>query len=63
MDLNNQEDNHIYSDKIVQELLVRENSWSSMWLEYDRSKFVDDSNFEEVLDYAKNNSISLKKNI
>ena len=62
-DLNNQEGNNIYSTKVVQDLLVSEKSWSRMWLEYDRSKFVMDPNFEEVLDYVKNNSISIKKKV
>ena len=61
VDLNHQEGNRTCEDKRVQELLVSEGSWSSMWLEYDRSKFIDDDNFVEVLDYVKNNSISLRR--
>lgn len=63
VDLNNQEGNNIYNTTVIQELLDREKTWSRMWLEYDRSKFVKDANFEEVLDYVKNNSISVKKKI
>ena len=62
-DLDNQEGNNIYNTKIVQELLSREKTWSRMWLEYDRNKFTGDSNFEEVLDYVKNNYISIKKRV
>lgn len=59
VDLNNQENNKTYNDERVQELLIQENnSWSSMWLEFDRSKYEDDINFMEVLDYIKNNNIN-----
>lgn len=59
--MNDQEGNNIYNTDIVQNLLNREKTWSGMWLEYDRDKFNDDKNFEDVLDYVKNNSISLVK--
>lgn len=62
-DLDKQEGNNIYNMLVIQELLEKEKTWSNMWLEYDRSKFTLDSNFEEVLDYVKNNSISIKKKI
>ena len=62
-DLNNQEDNSIYRTQIIQDLLDREKTWSSMWLEYDRCKFAYDPNFEEVLNYIKNNPISIKTKI
>ena len=55
--------NNIYNTEIIQQLLDKEKTWSRMWLEYDRSKFSCDSNFEEVLDYVKNNFISIKKRI
>jgi len=61
VDLNDQKDNNTYNDKKVQELLNKEKgSWSGMWLEFDRSKYIDDSNFMEVLDYVKDNKISQK---
>ena len=63
VDLNKQAGNNIYNTEIIQELLSKENSWSRMWLEYDRSKFSQDANFEEVLDYVKYNQISINKNI
>lgn len=59
--MNDQEGNNIYNTDIVQNLLNREKTWSGMWFEYDRDKFNDDKNFEDVLDYVKNNSISLVK--
>lgn len=61
VDLNKQDGNNIYNTEIIQSLLSTEESWSNMWLEYDRSKFVNDSNFEDVLDYVKKNSICLLK--
>lgn len=60
VDLSKQEGNNIYSTEIIQNLLSTEKTWSRMWLEYDRSKFICDSNFERVLDYVKDNSISIK---
>jgi len=63
VDLSKQDDNNIYNTEIIQQLLDKEKTWSRMWLEYDRSKFSCDSNFEEVLDYVKNNFISIKKRI
>ena len=60
VDLNQQEGNNIYNTDIIQELLCKEKTWSKMWIEYDRSKFTKDANFEEVLDYVKNVPISVK---
>lgn len=59
VDLNKQEGNNICNTDVIQGLLNREKNWSNMWIEYDRSNFIGDSNFEQVLDYVKNNSISL----
>ena len=63
VDLNKQEGNNIYNTDIIQELLSKEKSWSNMWLEYDRSKFREDANFEVVLEFDKNNPISIKKKV
>ena len=60
-DLDKQISNNIYNTEVIQGLLIKEKTWSRMWLEYDRCKFSKDKNFEEVLDYAKNNSISIRK--
>lgn len=46
----------------IQEFFTREKTWFGMWLEYDRNKFTGDSNFMDVLDYVKNNNISMVKN-
>lgn len=59
--MNKQDGNNVYNAEIVRDLLCKEKTWSNMWIEYDRSKFVGDSNFEQVLDYVKNNSICIKK--
>ena len=61
VDMNNQNDNPVFYDKCVQNVIDKEKKcWSNMWIEFDRSKFVDDPNFVEVLDYIKNNKINIK---
>ena len=58
VDMNNQINNPIYNNKEIQAIINNKNiSWSSMWLTYDRSKFLDDDNFVKVLDYVKDNKI------
>jgi len=58
VDMNEQKDNPLFNDEKVQEVINRGNStWSDMWLEFDRSKYEDDSNFIEVLDFIKENDI------
>ena len=32
-------------------------TWSDMWLDHDRTKFVDDDNFIELLDYIRENKL------
>lgn len=59
VDMNDQEDNKTYHHEKVQKLIKNgESSWSGMWLEFDRNKFVDDDNFVKVMEYVKNNKIS-----
>lgn len=59
VDLDNQEGNQVFWDKDVQKIINDgESTWSGMWLEYDRSKYLDDANFGEVLDYVKVHDIS-----
>lgn len=58
VDINDQDDNKTYHNDKVKELLDAGESWSSMWLEFDRKKFLDDENFIKVLNYVKNNKIS-----
>lgn len=58
VNLRNQNNNSTFFDEKVQRLLKEENnSWSSMWFEFDRNKYEDDENFIKVLDYVKNNKI------
>lgn len=62
VDLNNQyNDNPSRNDPIVIELLESGYSWSKMWLEYDKNKYLDDNNFMEVLEYVENNDISINE--
>ena len=52
----------LYDEEGLVEMDKQDNmSWSSMWLESDRFYYQDDANFMEVLDYAKENTLSLKK--
>ena len=58
VDMNHQNNNSIMSDDMVKKLIEDGNeTWSNMWLEFDRSKFIDDDNFMEVLNYIKENNI------
>ena len=62
VDLNDQHnDNPASNDPKVIELLKSGYSWSKMWLEYDKSKYLDDNNFMEVLEYVENNDISINE--
>lgn len=58
VDINDQDDNKTYHNDKVKKLLEAGENWSSMWLEFDREKFLDDENFIKVLNYVKNNKIS-----
>ena len=61
VDINNQNDNSTYHEKSVQDIIKKgEKTWSGMWLEHDKSKFIDDPNFLEVWYYIKNNKITIK---
>ncbi len=61
VDMNNQNNNDTYHDEKVQDIIKRgEATWSGMWLEHDKHKFIDDPNFLSVWDYVKNNEISEK---
>ena len=63
VDINKQENNRIYHDGKIQSIIKKGNSsWSSIWLEFDRNLYIDDLNFIEILEYAKNNNI-VKKNV
>ncbi len=61
VDLTKQDNNPIFQDKYVQELLKKKNgSWSAMWLEYRRSKYGYDKNFKEVSNYVEQLNLSAK---
>lgn len=60
--LDDQKDNLTYYDERVQKLLKDGNSWSDMWAEFHRSKYNDDDNFMEVLNYIKTNTIKSQNN-
>lgn len=63
VDLNNQENNPIFKDPYVKQLIETKGSWSGMWLEFGRNKFKYDDNFKEVSEYVENNIISIDDNL
>ena len=58
VDLNDQEGNRTLENKLVQELLESDMSWSEMWLAFGQRVYNYDPNFLEVSNYAMNNEIS-----
>lgn len=56
-DLNNQPNNPIIDSPSVRKVLDSEKSISNAWIEFDRSKFEDDKNFIEIIEYLKENEI------
>lgn len=56
-DLNNQPNNPIIDLPSVRKVLDSESSISNAWIEFDRSKFEDDPNFIEIIDWLKENDI------
>ena len=56
-DLNNQQNNPIINDYNVKKYLDNEKNFSNAWIEFDRSKFEDDKNFIEIINYLKENDI------
>ncbi len=59
VDIDNQENNNSFKDKRVQELLNKDYDFATMWLDFGKDRFVDDNNFIKVLEYVRNNKISL----
>lgn len=57
VDLNNQEGNSTFYDSKVQELFIKEETWSGMWLAFGQDKYDYDGNFKAVSNYAKANNI------
>lgn len=56
-DLNNQFNNPIINNYSVRKVLDTEKSISNAWIEFDRSKYEDDKNFIEIINYLKENEI------
>lgn len=56
-DLNNQPNNPIINNPNVKKVLDSEKSISNAWIEFDRSKYEDDKNFIEIIEYLKENEI------
>ena len=57
IDLNNQANNPIMNLPIVKELLDKEGNISNAWIEFDRSKYVDDPVFINIINWLKENDI------
>ena len=57
VNLNNQEGNTSYHNKEVQEYIKKGDSWSKMWIEFDKKRYNYDKNFNSILDYALENEI------
>lgn len=56
-DLNDQTNNPIINNPDVRKVLDNEKNISNAWIEFDRSKYEDDKNFIEIIDYLKENDI------
>lgn len=56
-DLNDQPNNPIINNPIVKKVLDSEKNISNAWIEFDRTKYEDDKNFIEIIDYLKENEI------
>ncbi len=56
-DITNQPNNPIYDNPTIKELLNKEKKLSNAWIEFDRSKYVDDPVFIEIINYLNNNEI------
>ena len=60
VDLDKQEGNSVLKNKLVQELLKEDYSWSSMWLKFGQRVYPYDPNFMEVSNYAIKNKLKIK---
>ena len=56
-DLKNQPNNPIINNANVRKVLDSEKNISNAWIEFDRSKYEDDKNFIEIIEYLKENEI------
>lgn len=61
VNLNNQECNTSYHNKEVQEYIKKGDSWSKMWIEFDKKRYNYDKNFNSILDYALENEIKYEE--
>lgn len=61
VDLNNQEDNKSYYNEEVQNYIKSGQSWSNMWLNFDKKRNNYDDNFLSIIDYAIENDIKKEK--
>ena len=57
VDLNKQEGNTTYNYKEVQKNIINGDSWSKMWLNFDKKRYNYDENFISILNYALENDI------
>lgn len=57
LDINNQPNNSVLNYPEVRKVLDNQNSISNAWIEFDRSKYEDDSVFIEIINWLKNNKI------
>lgn len=58
VDLNKQQSCNAIENERVQKLLMKNKTWSEMWLQYDMENIPYDENFKEIIKYALNNKIS-----
>ena len=56
-DLNNQENNPAFKLQSVKDAIDNESSLSNAWIEFDRSKYLDDPIFIDIVNWLKNNDI------
>ena len=61
VDLNKQEGNATLKNTVVQDLLKKGASWSTMWLKFGQRTYPYDDNFRAVSNYAINNKIGRSK--
>lgn len=61
VDLDKQEGNNTLKNSVVQDLLKKGASWSTMWLKFGQRTYPYDDNFRAVSNYAINNKIGRSK--
>ena len=61
VDLNNQENNNSYHNEEVQNYIKSGQSWSTMWLNFDKTKQNYDNNFKTIIQYLIDNNIKIEK--